>query len=134
MSYPSDDFPSALPPVLTVKVNNWPDNEKTGKVRKTSVKTWVVDPASADWWMVQISEYEPTRLRMVVQVLDAPVSLVVGETPKSKTDTTTASLAPGQGRVLVNNTAVEYVFYGPDDMYVYTLGTIGRVTVTKEYE
>jgi hypothetical protein len=118
--------------VVQVKVTNWkPDY----CIQNTTVKTYVLDPAAAvitQRW-AQIAEYEPERARMVIQVLDSPIVLTK-ESPNVAPETTAAGVAPGQqGRVLVNNTGVEYCFYGPDAWFVIPTAAVTRVTVTKEY-
>jgi hypothetical protein len=125
----SNDNPQ---PVL-VKVNNFPSSPRP---RKTTTLTYVLDPAATDMskrW-AQICDYEPTRYRLVIHVLDAPCILLVDETPRALPDVTSAGVAPAQGRVLPNQ-ALEYVFFGQDAMYLNSVSAAvaGRVTVTKEY-
>lgn len=102
-------------------------------VKKTTVKTYVIDPAASDTtqrW-AQIAEYEPSRVRTVIQVIDAACALTL-EAPISKPDPAAATVAP-QGRYLPNSTAFEYVLFGPDAMWINSMAAVTRVTVTKEY-
>ena len=120
------------PRPIDVRVNNFPESARP---RKTSMATVVLDPTGATGqtkW--QVSDYEPTRVRTVIQVLDSPCTLIVEETPRGP-DTTAVGVAPAQGRVLVNNTGVEYILLGADAMWLNSIvGSVaGRVTITKEY-
>lgn len=134
MTAPDRDRSNVLPAVIDVKVNNFPNSERA---RKTTTTTYILDAAAADLTKrsQQIAQYEPTRTRMVVQVLDQQCIIIVNEPPKVSPDTTSTSVAPGQGRVLNPSSAIEYVFYGPDSFYLNSSSgtTVGRVTVTKEY-
>lgn len=120
----------------TYDVKNWADKQaKPRVVARTSIKTYVVTNAVAPGipQNVQVCEYETSRIRTVIQVLDVTVVLTF-ETPTTAADTTTASTPPANnGRVLPNNTAFEYVFYGPDPMWIVATSGPTRVTVTREY-
>lgn len=127
---------SGVPMPISVKVNNFPES---ARVRKTTLNTYVLDPAATDVSQrsAQIGEYEPTRVRTVIQVLDQPCTLIVGETPRASPDTAVSGVGvkPNQGRLLPASTSFEYVLQGPDIFWLNTVtgATVGRVTVTKEY-
>lgn len=101
-------------------------------VKVTTAQTWIVDPANPDVESrrPQIAAYEPARIRLVIEVIDAAVALCT-EKPKTSPDASTASTAP-QGRYLPVST-FEKVFYGPDAFWLNALSAVTRVTVTKEY-
>jgi hypothetical protein len=127
---------------LEVVVKNWADSfAKPRLVRRTTTKTWTVDPTAAtlaQYGAQQIAAFEPQRMRMVVQVLDAPV-VILTEAPRNTPDTATSApgnVPEGGGRLLLAGGAgVEYVFYGPDEFWINSItgATVTRVTVTKEY-
>lgn len=102
-------------------------------VKRTTIKTWVIDPTGVNGPAnVQICDYEPTRLRMAIQVIDVSVALTK-ESPNKSPDTSTASSAP-QGLYLPPNVAAQpYEFFGPDAFWVNSLTAVTRVTVVKEY-
>jgi hypothetical protein len=121
-------------PTFDVSIKNWAEAAKPPRVTNTTVKTYVVDPAGVvtdpNTRRVQIAEYEPNRLRMVIQVIDAAVVLMKDVPTTSPNPSTTAN--PGPGRLLPNG-AIEYIFYGPDAWWINSEAFISRVTVTKEY-
>lgn len=133
MTSPGMDRSETNPQPVSVKVNNFPESPRA---RKTTVKTYVLDPAATDksQRFAEIAAYEPTRCRLVLQVLDQPIILIINESPIVTPDVTTVSAAPGQGRVIPASVE-ENVLYGPDQMWLNTVSgaTVGRVTVTKEY-
>jgi len=113
------------------EIKNWAERwAKPKVVTKTTVRTYIVNPANADFERVQISEYEPKKMRTVINVVDDDVTLTL-EVPTTSPDTTTASLAP-QGLYMPARTE-DYVFYGPDAMWLNSLTAVTRVTVVKEY-
>jgi hypothetical protein len=120
-------------PVLSMEIKNWPDPIKPPYVKKTTVKTYVVDPAgTAGPKNVQICDYEPRRYRMSIQVVDVSVTLTM-ESPVASPDVSTASAAP-QGLYLPPNiTSDNYEFNGPDAFWINSLTAVTRVTVVKEY-
>lgn len=133
MTYPDPDPRLAQP--IQVEVKNWPDNgvAKPPFVRRTTVKTHIVDPAgSGSGRNVQISDYEPNRLRMAILVIDAAVALTM-EQPTTSPDTSTSAVAPTGAYLPPNANAPMYEFFGPDAFWLNSLGTITRVTVVKEY-
>ena len=121
-------------PDLNVTVKNWADAAKPPRIANTTVRTYIVDPAGLpgnnDARRTQIAEYEPNRLRMVIQVIDASVMLCK-ETPPTSPDVSSVTVA-GTGRYLPNSTQ-EYVLFGPDAWWINSLAAVTRVTVTKEY-
>jgi hypothetical protein len=131
----------SLPPVtpdvvpdISVTIKNWAEMGKPPRIANTTVSTYTIDPAgdpaNNDSRRVQISDYEPNRLRMVVMVIDAPVMLCK-EPPKTSPDVSSATVA-GTGRYLPNS-VTEYIFYGPDAWWINSTTGATRVTVTKEY-
>lgn len=122
-------------PTFDVRVKNWAESAKPPVVANTTVKTFTIDPAGVlanddNSRRVQIAEYEPNRLRMVVQVIDAAVMLCK-EKPTQSPDVSTVA-APGVGRYLPNG-LIEYEFFGPDAWWINSVTAATRVTVTKEY-
>jgi hypothetical protein len=115
------------------QIKNWATPIKPPYVKKTTLKTYILDPTAANGPKnVQICDYEPTRMRIAIQVIDVAVTLT-NEPPTSSPDTTTASTAP-QGRYLPPNVASkEYELFGPDAFWLNSLTAVTRVTVTKEY-
>lgn len=113
------------------EIKNWAERwAKPKVVTKTTTRTYIVDPANADLERIQISEYEPKRVRTAIHVIDDDVALTL-EVPVASPDATTPSTAP-QGRYMPARTE-DYVFYGPDAMWLNSLTAVTRVTVTKEY-
>ena len=131
-------MPASTPdqiPDVAVTIKNWADAAKPPRIANTTVKTYVVDPAGVvlsnnDIRRVQIADYEPNRVRMVIQVIDAAVMLCK-ETPTSSPDVSSVTV-PGTGRYLPNS-ITEYILYGPDAWWVNSVTAATRVTVTKEY-
>ena len=119
---------------VPVEIKNWAEPIKPPYVKLTTVKTYIIDPANPNVndRRIQITDFEPKRLRMAIQVIDAAVSLTT-EVPNTTPDTSSASVAP-QGRYLPPNVAgPDYEFFGPDAFWINALSAITRVTVTKEY-
>ena len=105
-------------------------------VKKTTVKTYILDPAGAATGngptQVQICDYEPKRLRLTIQPIDVAVTVTL-DAPTKSPDTTSASVAP-QGAYLPPIPAGRpYEFFGPDAMWLNSLTAVTRVTVVKEY-
>lgn len=122
-------------PDIGVTVKNWDKAPKpTPRITNTTVKTYTIDPAGVvadnNSRRIQIADYEPNRLRMVIQVIDAAVMLCK-ETPTNSPDASTVTV-PGVGRYLPNG-LIEYAFYGPDAWWINSVTAATRVTVTKEY-
>ena len=113
------------------EIKNWAERwAKPRVVSRTTTRTYIIDPASDDFDNVQIADYEPSRMRTVIHVIDDDVTLTL-ESPVTSPDTTTTSVAP-QGRYMPARTE-EYILYGPDAMWLNSLTAVTRVTVTKEY-
>lgn len=132
MSSIQDDDRIAVP--VPVEIKNWADPIKPPYVKNTTVRTYVIDPAALDrsQRFAQIANFEPRRLRMAVQVIDAPVAMTK-EQPLTSPDASSATAAP-QGLYLPTNvTSPPYEFFGPDEWWINSLATVTRVTVTKEY-
>lgn len=127
------DYRMASP--IPVEVKNWAEPVKPPFVKKTTLKTYVLDPTGAGGQKsVQIADYEPHRYRLAVQVIDASVAITT-DAPNASPDTSAAGVAP-QGLYLPPNVASKpYEFGGPDAFFLNTLtgSAITRVTVVKEY-
>lgn len=115
------------------QIKNWATPIKPPYVKKTTVKTYIIDPAGGgSGKSVQICDYEPTRMRLAIQVIDVAVALTM-EAPVVSPDATTASTAP-QGQYLPPNVANKpYEYFGPDAFWLNSLTAVTRVTVVKEY-
>jgi len=132
----SEDVEHVIPVRITNldQVKNYADPPaRPPFVKKTTVKTYIIDPTGANGPKnVQICDYEPMRLRLAIQVIDVAVTLTL-DSPTSSPDTTTASTAP-QGLYLPPIPAnTPYEFFGPDAMWLNSLTAVTRVTVVKEY-
>lgn len=127
-------------PVNTVNVHvvNTGDMPKAPKpvyADKTTLKTYVISgaapPAGNNAW-IQITDYEPNRVRMVIQVYDSDVAILT-QPPRTSPDTDVAGTAP-EGRLLQANAAIEYIFYGKDAFFINpVVAGNARVTVMREY-
>ena len=128
---PDDRITNPVP----VEITNWATPVKPPTVKNTTVRTYIIDPANANVndRKVQITDYEPNRLRVAIQVIDAAVALLT-EVPNTTPDTSSATVAP-QGLYLPPNVGGGpiYEFFGPDAFWINALTTVTRVTVTKEY-
>lgn len=117
--------------VAVVKVSNFPGRERT--VNRTTLKTFVIDPAGAAGPAnTPICGYEDRRVRMAIWVIDNAVSLTM-ESPLKSPDTSTATTAPQGAYLAPNITSTPYEFFGPDEFWLNALTTAGRVVVIKEY-
>lgn len=124
---------------LPVVIKNFADlDAKPRFVRRTTLKTYIIDPTAATIavnGMACVGAYEPNRLRTVIQVIDAPVVLTIDPPTTTPELASVAAGPPPNGRYLPQSLAFEYVFYGPDEMYINSItgSAVSRVTVTKEY-
>lgn len=124
---------------IEVTVKNWSDKDAHPKVvARTTTRTVIIDPANANVTdrAMQIGDYEPRRLRTVIQVIDAPVALCIGTSPTRTPENASVAAGPApEGRYLPNSLNMEYVFYGPDEMWLNSItgSAVTRVTVTKEF-
>ena len=118
---------------VPVEIKNWAEPIKPPAVKNTTVKTYIIDPASPTGFQnVQITDFEPRRLRMTIMVIDSAVALLT-QPPVNSPDTSSASLANDGGYLPPNINGVPYVYYGPDAFWLNALTTVTRVTVVKEY-
>lgn len=100
-------------------------------VRKTTVRTYLLDITGANGpAMIQVCDYEPSRVRMTIQPIDADIT-VTGESPLKSPDVSSATVAP-QGAHLAKGIQ-PYEFWGPDALWLNSLTGTTRVTVIKEY-
>lgn len=126
LTYPGTPIP--------VEIKNWAEPIKPPFVKKTTVKTYIIDGSGAVGQKVaQISDYEPKRYRMVISVVDTAVALTLEAPTASPDPGNTASAAP-QGLYLSPSTT-PYTFNGPDAMWLNSIqgAAVTRITVTKEY-
>jgi len=134
MTYPDPDPRVAHP--IEVEVKNWPNNEvvKPPFVKRSTIKTYILDPANVNARNYQITDFEPNRIRMALWVVDFGIS-VSTSVPTVSPDASTSSAAPqsGGGYLPPNANGVPYEFFGPDAWWLNALGTVTRVTVLKEY-
>jgi hypothetical protein len=124
MTYPDPDPRIASP--IPVEVKNWAEPLKPPCVKKTTLKTYAIAVSG----FVQISDFEPSRLRMAIYVVDSAVSLSTS-VPTITPDVSSSSVAP-QGACLFAG-ALPYEFFGPDPFWINSLGGLTRVVVVKEY-
>lgn len=121
--------------IVPVEIKNWADIYVKPKiVTRTTFKTYIIDAAEVVGVKnIQISDYEPKRMRTVIHIVEGSVALTL-EPPVTSPDATGVGIAP-QGRYLPGSIDKEYVFYGPDAMWLNSLVAVAasRVTVTKEY-
>ena len=120
---------------VPVEIKNWAPPIKPPYVKKTTVRTYVIDPAgTADGKNVSIADYEPNRMRLAIIVADFPVALTI-DSPVNSPDISTAGVKPQGAYLPVNANAAPYEFFGPDAFYLNSIATstAGRVTVIKEY-
>jgi len=118
---------------INAEIKNWGEAARPPYVKNTTLRTYVIDPAgTAGPKNVQITDFEPRRLRMAIQVIDVAVTMTA-EPPTASPDATTASTAP-QGLYMPPNVAAQpYEFFGPDAFWLNALTAVTRVTVVKEY-
>lgn len=127
--------PIPVPVILDPQtVQNFANAAKPPQVKGTIIKTYLLDAAgvlggTGKW--VQICDYEPKRVRMLIKPIDQPVALTL-ESPVTSPDTSSATVAP-QGGHLATTTDQGYEFFGPDAMWLNSLNTTTRVLVIKEY-
>lgn len=102
-------------------------------VARTTFQTYLLDAtgAAGDVY-VQITDYEPARIRTLIMVIDDPVAISTDKPPTSPG--LGAATDAVYGRYLPVSIH-EYVLHGPDAFWINTLvGSVTRVTVTREYE
>ena len=117
---------------VPVEIKNWADPIKPPYVKRTTFKTYIIDPTGATGPKnIPISSYEPKRFRLIIQVIDAAVALLL-ESPVTSPDSGVIGVAP-QGLYLPPNLIRPYDFLGPDEMFLNSLTAVTRVTVVKEY-
>lgn len=117
---------------VEVAIKNWGDAVKPPIVKKTVVKTYILDPTGVNGESkYQIAAYEPNRLRMVVQTIDGACAILT-EKPINSPDSNSPTVAV-QGRYLPASTANDREFLGPEVFWINALSASTRVTVTKEY-
>lgn len=119
----------ALP--VDVEIRNWPEGwAKPRLVKKTIFQTFVLDAASPGNLRVQICDLEPHRVRIHLMVIDAPIG-ISNDQPGTVPGVSAVGTAP-YGAIIAAN-ALGHDLYGPDAMWIYSLGAQTRVSVVKEY-
>lgn len=114
---------------IPVEIKNWADPIKPPFVKKTTIRTYVMDVNGKP---IAICDFEPKRYRTLLIVVDQAVIITL-DNPVASPDNTTASIAPQGG--YLPPTPVPYEFWGPDAFYLNSVSgaTATRVTVIKEY-
>jgi hypothetical protein len=125
------DSDRILQPV-EVTVKNWPDPPAKQPLVKNSTIRTVLLAAGADGTVVQISDYEPKRIRMVLYVLDSPIGMS-DSPPTTSPDASTSTSKPASGGGVLPNSTNPYEFFGPDAWWINQLGMATRVTILKEF-
>lgn len=129
MTMPDERIATPVP----VEIKNWAEPVKPPYVKNTTLKTYIIDPASAIGQKnVQISDFEPRRLRLMIQVIDSGVALLT-DPPTTSPDVSSTANANAGLYLSPNDSGNTYEFFGPDAFWLNALTTITRVTVTKEY-
>lgn len=117
---------------VPVTVKNWPDPPaKKPAIRNTVLRTILLS-ATGDGTSYSISDYEPTRVRLVVIPLDA-ACVITDTVPTVSPDTSAAGTKPSSGGAVLPTGVQPYEFYGPDALWLNRLGTDTRVTIIKEF-
>lgn len=121
---------------VPVEVKNWAPSIKPPFVKKTTIRTYILDPTGATGVgkNVQIADYEPNRLRLAIIVCDFAVALTF-DTPSTSPDPSLVTVAPQGAYLPVNANGAPYEFFGPDAFWLNSIAanTPGRVTVIKEF-
>lgn len=123
-------------PIVDVNIKNWADvSAKPRVVKRTTVKTWVLDSTgAAGAKFQQIASYEPDRVRMWIMVNDFAVAILIDPPNFSPDPNNAAGTAPQGAFLPVNTNATPYEFFGPDAFWINSVAAgAGRVTVIKEY-
>lgn len=122
-----------------VTITNWNGAPKPAEpiyAKKTSVKTYIIDPTLATGpAFAEIGSYEPNRCRMAIIVIDAACALTL-DSPNVPDAGNSITAVPNQGCYLpINVNAAPYELCGPDAMWIKALtANPTRVTVIKEYK
>lgn len=117
---------------VPVTVMNWAPPADPPCLKNTSLKTYVIDSAGAAGpTYVQISDYEPRRVRVAIWVLDQNITLLTS-VPNAQSNLGVSATIAAEGALLpVSN--IPYEFYGPDAFWINSLNSTARVVVVKEY-
>lgn len=107
---------------VEVTVKNYTDMvAKPRDIKKTTLHTYLIDPAGVTGLKnVQITDYEPKRIRTLIQVYDNPVALTT-DSPGTSPDTSAADHTLSQGRLLMPDPSMVYEFWGPDAFFLNAL-------------
>lgn len=135
MTQPMDDVYQNTRHAVPVKVENWQPTIEY-RARKTTIQTFILDPAGGTKSSYQIASYEPARVRLVIVNADAAITVQVESAPRTSPEPNTMSTDnPPEGGYLpqvVNGPGWE--FYGDNPMWMNAVTTRTRVTVIKEYQ
>lgn len=106
----------------------------TPRIKNTSIKTYILDPAAVNPGVtdIQIATYEVNRKRVAIAVTGGDV-LVTTDIPVSAPDVAPPVGIPAGG--VLTAQAVVYEFFGPDALWLNTITgeAAATVTVVKEY-
>lgn len=116
---------------VPVEIKNWPDPPaKLPTVKNTIVRSILLSNAGFDGMSMQLGDYEPKRIRMVIIPLDAAVS--IQDSNPTNVGQTSDVTHKADGGIFPNGIQ-PYEFYGPDALWVVRLSADTRVTIVKEY-
>lgn len=117
---------------VPVQITNWAPPAKPPEIKNTSLKTYVLDSAGvAGPTNVQISDFEPRRVRTAIWVLDQNITLLTSA-PNAMSNLGVSATVAAEGALLpVSN--IPYEFFGPDAFWINSLNSTARVIVVKEY-
>ena len=124
---PSERIANPVP----VTIQNWAPPVPPPCVRNTTMRTYLIG-TTPGYSSVQMS-YEPKRMRTLIYVIDSAVSITTDMPVASPDASADATHAP-QGAYLpplASGNPLE--LFGPDALWINSLGTATRVTVIKEY-
>jgi hypothetical protein len=118
---------------VPVEIKNWPDPPaKNPAIKNTITRNYILTAdGSIDGSVVQIGDYEPKRVRLVLLVVDAAIA--VADSLPGNTGAQVSSVTAKPSGAVLPNTAQPYEFFGPDALWIINLGTPTRVSMIKEY-
>lgn len=117
---------------VPVTVTNFAPPADPPCLKNTTLKTYVIDSAGVVGpTFVQITDYEPRRMRTAIWVLDQNITLLT-TVPNAQSNLGISATVAAEGALLpVSNTP--YEFFGPDAFWINSLNATARVVVVKEY-
>jgi len=120
-----DDTVTTSP--VPVEIKNWADPIKPPFVKKTTLKTYILDVTNSTF---QISDFEPKRYRMAIYAIDGDIAVTLN-VPVESPGVSSPAIAPEGAHLPMSVDPHE--FFGPDAMWINVLTDATRVTVIKEY-